>query len=94
MPKKKMLINKVAKKKMDGKCYFCPESDYNCLHCHRILPGEDGGIYTEFNTITVCANCHNKLHGENPAIILDRKYMSTTGRWVLHFWENGEEKWL
>lgn len=91
MPRRKTLVNKVAKKKFDGKCYFCGLDDYACLQLHRIVPGEDGGIYTDFNTLTVCANCHNKIH--DGQIKIDRKYMSTTGRWVLHFWENDEEKW-
>jgi hypothetical protein len=91
MPRKKKLVNKVAKKKMDGKCYFCPVNDYSWLHLHRILPGEDGGIYTDFNTITVCANCHERIH--DGQIKIDRKYFSTSGKWVLHYFENGEEFW-
>lgn len=92
MRRRKLLINKVAKKHFDGKCFFCPEDDYACLHCHRILPGEEGGIYSDFNTLTVCSNCHAKIH--DGQIIIDRKYMSTNPRgWTLHFWEHGEEKW-
>jgi len=91
MGRRKVLINKVAKKKAEGKCYFCPVSDYACLHCHRILSGEDGGIYTDFNTIVVCANHHAQIHSGQ--IVVDRKYLSTSGRWVLHFWENGVEHW-
>jgi hypothetical protein len=94
MPRQRKLINKEATKKLAGKCYFCEVSDYDCLHCHRITPGEDGGIYTDFNTVVVCANHHSMLHSDQPQIILDRKYMSTTGRWILHYWENGVEKWL
>jgi len=86
------LVNKVAKKKLEGKCHFCGLDDYACLQLHRIVPGEDGGIYTDFNTVVACANCHNRIH--DGQIKIDRKYQSTTGRWVLHFWENGEEKWL
>jgi hypothetical protein len=88
----KKLINKVAKKKQEGKCFFCPVDDYACLACHRIVPGEDDGRYDDFNTLVVCANCHNKIH--DGQIVIDRKYMSTGPRgWTLHFWENGEEKW-
>lgn len=86
------LVNKVAKKKLDGKCHFCPVDDYACLQLHRILPGEDDGIYSDFNTITCCANCHNKIH--DGQIVIDRKYFTSSARWVVHFWEHGEEKWL
>lgn len=92
MGRKRKLINKQAKKRADGKCYFCPEPRYAVLNCHRVVPGEDEGKYTEFNTITVCANCHNLIHTGH--IVIDRKYFSTAGRYVLHFWEDGLEKWL
>lgn len=86
----KRLINKIAKKKADKCCHFCKYSEYAVLDCHRIVPGEQGGEYTEFNTVTSCANCHRKCH--EGKIIIDRKYFSTAG-WVLHYWEDGEEKW-
>ena len=90
--RKRKLINKKAIKKFAGKCFFCDVNDYACLNCHRILPGEQNGIYTDFNTLIVCANCHNKIHDSQ--IVIDRKYMSTNSRgWVLHFWENNEEFW-
>lgn len=90
------LINKVAKKHLEGECFFCGNNDYPCLTVHRIIPGEDDGRYDDFNTIVVCWNCHEgKIHGKPPQIVIDRKYMATNQRgWVLHFWENGEEKWL
>jgi hypothetical protein len=92
MARKKKLINKVATKHLQGKCFFCPVEDYACLHCHRILPEEHGGIYTDFNTLVVCANCHEKIH--DGQIIIDRKYTATNQRgWVLHYWEHDEEKW-
>lgn len=85
------LINKKVKKHMDGKCHFCDVSDYSLLDVHRIVPGEEGGIYTEFNTVTVCANHHRSIHSGE--IKIDRKYMSTRG-WVLHYWDqDGNEKW-
>lgn len=89
--RKKLLIDKQATKKMAKKCYFCDVDDYACLACHRILPGEDGGIYTDFNTVVVCSNCHNKIH--DGQIVIDRKYYSTAGRWVLHYWHEGKEIW-
>lgn len=91
----KKIINKVARKKLEGKCFFCPVSDYACLNVHRIVPGEDNGVYDDFNSLVTCANCHSKIHCDNPQIVIDRKYASTNPRgWTLHFWENGEEKWL
>ena len=49
-------MNKIEKKKIDKCCYFCEEKDYSVLDVHRIVPGEDGGKYTDFNTLTCCAN--------------------------------------
>jgi len=89
---RKNLINKVAKKKLEKTCYFCGIDDYAVLDTHRIVPGEENGIYTEFNTIVACANCHRKIH--DGQIVIDRKYFSTSGKWILHFWQDGEEKWL
>lgn len=85
------IINKQIKKKIDKKCYFCEVDDYACLNCHRIIPGSENGRYTEHNTICCCANCHAKIH--DGQIKIDRKYYSTSGKWVLHFWENDKEKW-
>lgn len=94
MGRKRKLINKEATKKFAGKCYFCSVDEYACLHCHRILPEEKGGIYSDFNTLVVCANHHSMIHAENPQIVIDRKYMTSSGQWILHYWENGIEKWL
>lgn len=94
MPKKvnnKKIINKINKKKLDKKCFFCKTDEYCILDVHRILPGEKGGKYQELNTITVCSNCHRKIH--NDKIKIDRKYPSTHG-WVLHYFdEKGNEHW-
>lgn len=88
--RKKSLINKKAKKKLDGKCLFCGEDDYDLLDVHRIVEGKDGGKYTEFNTVTTCCICHRKIHSGKIKVF--RKYFSTSG-WVLHYIdENGEEK--
>jgi hypothetical protein len=91
MPRKKTLIDKKTKKRIEGKCHFCGNDDYAVLDCHRIVPGEDDGKYTEVNTVVACANCHRKIH--DGQIELDRKYFTSAGRYVLHYWENGEEKW-
>jgi hypothetical protein len=85
------LINKIAKKRFDKKCYFCDCDTYELLDLHRIIEGSEGGQYSDFNTITVCSLCHRKIHSK--IIVIDRKYMSTSGRYVLHYWINGEEQW-
>lgn len=88
-PRKKRLINKVHKKKIDKKCKFCGIQDYCVLEVHRIIPGSQGGEYVELNSVTCCGNCHSKIH--DGKIKIDRKYFSTKG-WVLHYFdENGIE---
>ncbi len=89
---RKKLIDKQAAKHYQGKCYFCEVSDYSCLHCHRIVEGAQGGEYTDFNVVVVCANHHAKIH--DGQIKIDRKYNSTNGKTILHYWDNGEEKWV
>jgi hypothetical protein len=91
MARKRTLINKKYKKLYEKVCYICGEDDYDLLDVHRIIPGEEGGKYTEHNSLVMCANCHRKSHSGR--IKMDRKYQSTTGRTVLHYWEDGEEKW-
>lgn len=92
MKRSKKLINKQETKKFAKKCYFCSVDDYALLNVHRIIPGESGGKYTEKNSLVVCANCHNRIHDNQ--IIIDQKYYSTSGKWVLHFWENDQEFWV
>jgi hypothetical protein len=87
----KRLINKIAKKKFEKKCYFCEENNYSLLHVHRIVEGCVGGEYTESNTVVACANCHCKIHAGS--IRIDRKYLSSTGKYILHYWINDEERW-
>lgn len=84
------IINKKAKKHMDGKCYFCSCDQYELLDVHRIVEGKDGGKYVEYNCVTVCVSCHRKIH--NGLIKIFRKYYSTIGKYVLHYIdENGVE---
>ncbi len=82
--KKKQLF-----KKLDGKCYFCPETE--ALDAHRILPGAEGGKYKRHNVLTVCPTHHRKLH-MGKIEVLGRHY-STAGVYVLHYLEDGEDKW-
>lgn len=92
---RKKLINKVAKKKSIGHCYFCKNNDYVQLQVHRINFEAAINEYTDFNTIVVCANCHCRIH--DGQIKIDRKYYSTSGKYVLHYWinegENTKEFW-
>jgi hypothetical protein len=91
MSKPRKLVNKKSKKKFEGKCCFCGEADYALLDLHRIVEGKNKGIYSDFNTIVSCSNCHRRVHDKQ--IVIDRKYYSTAGKWVLHYWINGEERW-
>lgn len=85
-------INKKAYKKSHEKCFFCEESDYAALQCHRIIPGEKGGTYHESNTLSICANCHCKVHAGN--IKIDRKYKKLTGpNWAVRYWIDEKEYW-
>jgi len=90
MPKR--LSKKQIKKRVDKKCYFCNCEDYELLDVHRIVPGEEGGKYTDWNMVTTCCLCHRKIHAEKIKIL--GRYMSTKGA-VLHFIdENGQEQFL
>ncbi len=83
-------MDKKARKKADKQCYFCNESNYSLLDVHRIKEGSKGGKYTYLNSIVCCSNCHRKIHaGEIKTI---RKYLSTSGKYVLHYIENGVER--
>jgi hypothetical protein len=86
------LINKKGCKNLHKYCFFCGEDDYNALHCHRILPGEDGGTYHAQNILTVCASCHCKIHSGK--IKIDRKYPQLAGAlYKVHYWIDEEEFW-
>jgi hypothetical protein len=91
MTRKKRLINKTIKKKIEKKCKFCGTTEYCTLDVHRILPGSEGGKYEDLNTVVSCVNCHRKIH--NGKIKIDRMYYSTKG-WILHYIdEYGIEHW-
>ena len=83
---------KQIKKLVDKKCYFCGCDNYDLLDVHRLIPGEEGGKYTEWNMLTTCCMCHRKIHAGQIKII--GKHYSTTGRYILHYFnESGEEIW-
>lgn len=79
------------KKLHDGQCLFCKEDDYTILDAHRIVPGTEGGEYHNENILTVCANCHRLIH--SGSIVIDRKYLSTNGKLIVHYWRGEEEFW-
>jgi hypothetical protein len=89
--RKKHRINKIAKKKAEGKCRFCSCDNYELLDVHRIIEGNQGGIYSDQNTVVVCANCHRKIHAG--IIKIDRQYPTMSGRLSLHYWIEGKEYW-
>lgn len=91
MSKTKNLIDKKIKKYMDKKCYFCSCDNYSQLQVHRIIFGCDGGEYSDHNTLTVCANCHCAIHANQ--IKIDRKYYSSNGSYILHYWLDDKEIW-
>lgn len=89
MKRIKKLINKKAKKHMAGKCKFCDCNTYEFLDVHRIVEGQDGGKYTDQNTVVVCRKCHQKIH--EGKIEIKGQYHSTSGNLVLHFFIDGKE---
>ncbi len=82
---------KKTKKLFDKKCYFCEENRIELLDSHRIQYGCNGGKYNSFNILTVCVLHHRLIHSDK--IKIDRKYYSTSGKWVLHYWIEGIEFW-
>lgn len=87
---KRYLSFQEKQKRRAGKCVICGETDYTLLDCHRIIPGEEGGIYSEKNTAVLCANCHRKSHAGR--IVFEGKWKSTSARWVIYYKEDGIEK--
>ena len=84
------LVDKKIKKLSDGKCHICKCSDYEVLDLHRIFPGEFGGKYDDQNTLTLCANCHRKVH--TGIIRILGKFFTSGGTWVVNYVENGVER--
>lgn len=85
------LSKKQIKKLIDKECYFCGCNEYVLLDSHRILPGSEGGKYTDFNSVTLCCACHRKLHAGLIKIV--GRYMCSLGRSVIiYIDENGQEQ--
>lgn len=88
----KKLTKKQIKKRIDKSCYICGCSDYDLLDVHRLIPGEDGGKYVDWNMLTTCCLCHRKIHTNKIKII--GKYFSSSGRYVIcYIDEEGKEIW-
>ena len=72
-------------------CFFCKEDNYNLLDSHRIISGEENGKYIWDNVVTVCSNCHRKIHSGE--INIEKKYRCTNGGFVIKYMINGFEYW-
>lgn len=91
---------------MEYRCKF-PGCQYSTktrtqIHRHHIVPREQGGINKSINRIELCPTHHTKIHiptaskgmhakKSDDSIILLGWRESTGGR-MLHYIENGEEK--
>lgn len=75
----------------DKSCFFCGEADAATLDCHRIVPGEQGGSYAFANTMTLCSNCHRRVHAGDIVVIARR---TGTGGTYIHCRVGGEEKFI
>jgi len=84
--------DKTFRKKLDKKCIICKESHINTLDVHRIVEGCNDGTYELDNTITVCANCHRKIHHSKSITILGWAF-SSSGR-LLHCIIDDEECYI
>lgn len=93
MSKDKKPSKKQIKKLVCKECYFCGCDEYALLDVHRIIPGKDGGKYSnDYNLIVLCSLCHRKVHADIIKIL--GKHFSTTGQFIIHYLdENGIEQW-
>lgn len=78
------------KKLCDKECYFCGEKEYTLLDAHRIKEGSQGGKYEWWNILVLCSNCHRRIHSELIKIL--GKYKCSNGTYVIHYIEDGKEK--
>ena len=76
-------MNKIAYKKREGHCQLCDLDDERMLEVHRILPGCEGGKYTEENSVCLCRLCHRREHLGDTKI--DRWCYTSNGNRVLKF---------
>lgn len=81
---RKPFPGKQVLKHAEGSCHLCKNTNYNVLSVHRIVWGGD---YSLTNTVSICENCHRKVHANE--IVIDRWYNSTSGR-VLHWFDENK----
>ena len=63
----------IAKIKYDQRCGIrLPPPFHNLLHAHHIIPLPQG-INHPSNLITLCVDCHGKLHGKRLGKITDKQ---------------------
>ncbi len=86
------MTNKQIFKRFRGKCFFCLESTYELLTVHRILEGCNKGKYNWSNSLCICQNCHARIH-YSKEIVIDKKYKTSGGKMVVHYWINEQEFW-
>ena len=89
-----MATKKQILKHSERACRFCPpeeQNPYAVLDVHRIVPGSEGGKYTDGNTVVVCCKCHRLIHAG--AIEILGRHFSTSGRYVIHYLKEGQEHW-
>ncbi len=89
----KKYTKKQCKKLWDKECYFCGESQYELLDTHRIVEGQDGGTYNWWNMLTTCVKCHRKCHTGIIKILGKHHCMGGSKLSILHYLEEGVEKW-
>lgn len=55
-------------------------------------PGPQGGTYKWRSIITVCHNCHARIH--DGQMVIHGRYLCTDGRWCIHFTDEYGEHWM
>ncbi len=78
-----------CRKRYDSRCFVCGADDYTVLDAHRVVPGEDGGVYCWNNLLTLCSNCHRKVTAG--AIRVHARLSGTRGPVVHWTDESGRE---
>lgn len=89
--KRKRYSRQQCKKHLDGECLICKENSYELLDSHRLVEGAKGGKYHPSNIVVLCSLCHRRVH--NNEVRFDRKYTTTDGRLLLHWWLGEVELW-
>lgn len=79
----------VCVKRFHGRCLLCGEDDYAVLHAHRPC---EGGPYQWGNVMTLCANCHMRVHAGRVEVL--GRFWSTAGYYVWRVIDEGCERFL